>query len=173
MDGELTFWSFVPRARARLAEEFGYDDVSATELLLTLNRASGVVTYDLEAAVHRPAGRSWSSFRILYVLWLAGPLEAKKTAELTGLSRAALSNLLGPLAADGIVDRERDPDDGRSVRLSLSDAGRREIAETFRAHHEREIAWAAALSPDEQATLVRLLDKLVAHRDDLDVRHRS
>ncbi|WP_040156786.1 MarR family winged helix-turn-helix transcriptional regulator [Mobilicoccus massiliensis] len=170
---ETTFWSFVARARERLAQEHGYQDVLATELLLKLNRASGIVTYDLEASVHRPRGRAWSAFRILYVLWLAGPLEAKKAAELAGLSRAALSNLVGPLVADGVVHRERDPDDGRAVRLSLTPAGTDEIAATFRIQHEREIAWAGALSRQEQKTLIALLDKLVADRDDLGPRRRS
>lgn len=170
---ESAFWSFVPRACRRLADEHGYDDVGATELLLTLNRASGIVTYDLESTVHRPRGRSWAAFRILYVLWLAGPLEAKGAAELSGLSRAAVSNLLGPMVSEGVISRERDPDDGRSVRLALTGAGEAEIAETFRAHHERERAWSAALTEDERQTLVGLLDKLVSTRSDLDVNHRS
>lgn len=168
-----TFWSFVARARERLAREHGYENVLATELLLTLNRASGIVTYDLEASIHRPGGRSWSAFRILYVLWLAGPLEAKKAAELAGLSRAALSNLTGPLVADGALNRERDPHDGRSVRLSLTPAGQEEIEATFARQHDREIAWASALSEPEQETLIALLDKLVAQRDDLAPRRRS
>ncbi|MDO5627874.1 MAG: MarR family transcriptional regulator, partial [Mobilicoccus sp.] len=146
MGADSAFWSFVPRACARLAEEHGYDEVGATELLLTLNRASGIVTYDLESTIHRPRGRSWAAFRILYVLWLAGPLEAKGVAELSGLSRAALSNLLGALVEQGVVARERDPDDGRAVRLSLTAAGDAEITETFAAHHEREKAWASALT---------------------------
>lgn len=165
-------WTFVDLAKERLARDVGVDDVGATELLLTLNRASGIVTYDLEATVHRPRGRSWAAFRVLYVLWLAGPLEAKKVAELAGLSRAALSNLLGGLVRSGTVAREADPSDGRVARLSLTQVGTDEITETFQAHHEREVAWATALDDDERATLVRLLGKLVAGRSDFDVTHR-
>ncbi|WP_409484274.1 MarR family winged helix-turn-helix transcriptional regulator [Arsenicicoccus dermatophilus] len=168
---ELDFWSFVRLARTRLVQE-GFADARASELLLTLNRASGIVTYDLEASVHRPAGRSWSAFRILYVLWLAGALEPRRVAELTGLTRAAVSNLVGPLVDQGVVWREPAPDDRRSVRLGLTGAGVTEIRCLFEAQHQREIAWAAALSEEEQRTLTGLLDKLVGGRDDLVARLR-
>ena len=168
---ELDFWSFVREARDRLTDA-GYADPGATELLLTLNRASGIVTYDLESSIHRPAGRSWSAFRILYVLWLAGAMEPKRVAELTGLNRAAVSNLTGGLVDDGLVCREPAPHDGRSVRLGLTPRGVEEIRTLFAAQHEREQAWAAALSPAEQHVLVTLLDKLVGARDDVAPRLR-
>lgn len=168
----LDFWTFASLARRRLADEFGYERAEVTELLLMLNRASGIVTYDLESTVHRPRGRSWAAFRVLYVLWLAGPIEAKGAAELTGMSRAALSNLLRSLVEDGVVSRERDPEDGRSIRLALTPAGEAEITEAFRAHHDREVDWAGGLTESEQTQLVGLLDKLVAGRTDLDIRRR-
>src|SRR5690348_2768644 len=59
----LDFWSFVASATRTLADEHGFGQQRATEVLLTLNRASDLVTYDLEASVHRPRGRSWSAFR--------------------------------------------------------------------------------------------------------------
>lgn len=85
--GVLNFWSFIELANKRLATEHGFRDQLATEVLLTLNRASNVVTYDLESSIHRPRGWSWSSFRLLFVTWLAGPIEPKAAAELTGMSR--------------------------------------------------------------------------------------
>ncbi|GAA1245532.1 MarR family transcriptional regulator [Prauserella halophila] len=171
--GGLDFWSFVELANRRLAEEYGFKHQLATELLLTLNRASNIVTYDLEASVHRPHGLSWSGFRLLFVTWLAGPLEAKKAAELTGMSRAAVSNLAKTLVADGSLNRESGVRDGRSVLLSLTDAGHRDMIEVFREHNEREDEWAGVLSPEEQRILVMLLDKLVTSRDQFDVRGRN
>src|SRR3546814_9763194 len=52
-------------------------------------------------SIHRPRGWSWSSFRLLFVTWLAGPIEPKAAAKLTGMSRAAVSNLSKSLLADG------------------------------------------------------------------------
>ena len=168
----LDFWSFVRLAESRL-RELGYAHPQATELLLTLNRASGVVTYDLEATVHRPRGRSWASFRLLYVVWLAGPVESRKAAELTGMSRAAVSNLTGALADDGVLSRTPHERDGRAVVLALTAAGEREMITTFEAQNEREQAWAEGLTDAERRTLVRLLDKLVAGRDRIGARGRS
>jgi MarR family transcriptional repressor of emrRAB len=171
--GDLDFWSFVELANGRLAQEYGFRHQLATEVLLTLNRASNLVTYDLEASVHRPRGRSWSGFRLLFVTWLAGPLEAKKAAELTGMSRAAVSNLTKTLVTDGLLERTPGEHDGRSVLLSLSEAGHAEMVETFRAHNEREYEWVNVLSETEQRILVMLLDKLITKRDQFDVRGRS
>jgi DNA-binding MarR family transcriptional regulator len=170
---ELDFWSFIRLAQRRLADEYGFPGRLATELLLTLNRASGIVTYDLEAAVHRPRGRSWSGFRLLFVVWLAGPLEAKKAAELTGMSRAAVSSLTKTLVGQGLMDRTPGERDGRSVLLSLTERGRREMLETFHAQHRREQEWAGVLTEAEQRILIMLLDKLVTNRDQFDVRGRS
>ncbi|MFJ9562812.1 MarR family winged helix-turn-helix transcriptional regulator [Streptomyces fuscichromogenes] len=167
------FWSFVELANRRLTEEYGFEHPLATRVLLTLNRASNIVTYDLEASVHRPRGGNWSTFRLLFVTWLAGPLEAKKAAELTGMSRAAVSNLTKTLVADGLLDRTPGEHDGRSVLLSLTEQGRRTMVETFREHNEREYLWADALTELEQEILVMLLDKLISRRGRFEARERS
>lgn len=169
---ELDFWSFVELARRRLRDEYGIADTDATQLLLSLNRASGVVTYDLEASAHRPRGRSWAVFRLMHVLWLTGPLESRKVAELCGMTRAGVTNLTKPLITEGVVERQPHHRDGRSVVLGLSADGQREAEEAFAAHHARERQWAAGLTTAEQHTLVRLLAKLIAHRPDLEVRGR-
>jgi DNA-binding MarR family transcriptional regulator len=169
---ELDFWSFVELAGGRLAEEFGFPHRLATRLLLTLNRASAIVTYDLESTVHRPRGHSWAGFRLLFVTWLAGPLEPTAAARLTGMSRAAVSNLTKPLIADGLLARTPAERDGRSVRLSLTDAGRAEMLEVFRAHNEREREWAGVLTDAEQQILVLLLNKLIAGSDRFGARGR-
>lgn len=159
---ELDFWSFVEQANRRLAEEYGFSHLLATEVLLTLNRASDVVTYDLEAAVHRPRGRSWSAFRLMFVVWLAGPLESSAAARLSGLSRAAVSNLTKQLVSDGLLDRTPSEVDRRSVRLSLTVAGQAEMVSVFQEHNEREFGWTNVLTEEEQTILVLLLNKLIS-----------
>ncbi|MEU6644116.1 MarR family transcriptional regulator [Saccharomonospora sp. NPDC046836] len=169
---DLDFWSFIALANRRLAGEYGFRHQLATQVLLTLNRASDLVTYDLEAAVHRPRGRSWSAFRLMFVVWLAGPLEPSGAARLTGMSRAAVSNLTKTLVADGLLDRTPGERDGRSVRLSLTPAGHEEMVAVFSEHNEREFRWAGALTEEEQRILVMLLDKLITGHSAPDVRGR-
>lgn len=166
------FWSFVQRASDRLSATGHSTEPAATELLLSLNRASALVTYDLESVVHRPRGRSWAAFRLLFAVWLAGPLESRRAAELSGMSRAQVSNLTGPLVDSGLLTRQPDPVDRRGVRLELTETGRTEITALFAAQHEREQRWAAALTTDEQQTLVRLLNKLITDREGFEVRGR-
>ncbi|MBT2206614.1 MULTISPECIES: MarR family winged helix-turn-helix transcriptional regulator [Actinomadura] len=172
-DAELDFWSFVDLAGRRLSEEFGFPHRAATRLLLTLNRASAIVTYDLESTVHRPRGHSWSAFRLLFVTWLAGPLEPGRAATLAGMSRAAVSNLAKTLVADGMMVRTPGERDGRSVILSLTDQGGKAMLDIFTGQNERERQWASVLTEAEQQILIMLLDKLIAGRDRFDVRERS
>ncbi|MEU9017414.1 MarR family winged helix-turn-helix transcriptional regulator [Actinomadura sp. NPDC048394] len=170
---DLDFWSFVDLAGGRLADEFGFPHRLATRLLLTLNRASAIVTYDLESTVHRPRGHSWAGFRLLFVTWLAGPLEPGRAAALAGMSRAAVSNLAKTLVADGLMVRTPGERDGRSVILSLTEDGRRRMLEIFAGQHERERQWAGVLTETEQRMLIMLLEKLIEGRHAFDVRERS
>jgi MarR family transcriptional regulator, negative regulator of the multidrug operon emrRAB len=170
---EPDFWSFIETANTKLATEYGFEHQLATEVLLTLNRASNIVTYDLEASIHRPRGWSWSSFRLLFVTWLAGPIEPKRAAELTGMSRAAVSNLSKTLIADGLLARTPDETDGRSVRLALTEDGHARMIESFADQNERENAWASVLTEPEQRILVMLLNKLITNRSQFDVKGRN
>ncbi|TMQ94731.1 MarR family transcriptional regulator [Actinomadura soli] len=171
--GALDFWSFVDLAGRRLSDEFGFPHRVATRLLLTLNRASAIVTYDLESTVHRPRGHSWAAFRLLFVTWLAGPLEPGRAATLAGMSRAAVSNLAKTLVADGMLARTPGERDGRSVILSLTEHGHRAMLEIFTAQNERERQWADVLTETEQQMLIMLLDKLIEGREHVDARERS
>ena len=76
--GRLDFSTFIELAKTRLGFEFGSGGLSATEVLLTLNRASMAITYDLESAVHRPRGLSWASFRLLFRHLAGRPPGARK-----------------------------------------------------------------------------------------------
>jgi DNA-binding MarR family transcriptional regulator len=106
------------------------------------------------------------------VVWLAGPLEPSGAARLTGMSRAAVSNLAKGLVADGLLARAPDERDGRSVQLSLTAAGHAEMVDVFREHNEREAGWTDALTEAEQRILVMLLDKLITARRGFDARNR-
>jgi MarR family transcriptional repressor of emrRAB len=169
----LDFWTFIELAKTRLGLEFGSAGQLATELLLTLNRASMVVTYDLEGTIHRPRNLSWASFRLLFVTWLAGPLEPKKVAELAGMTKPAVSNLAKSLVGTGLLTRTPDERDGRSVQLALTAEGHRQMADIFAEQSAREQAWAGVLTQAEQQVLVILLNKLIAGRSDFDIRTRS
>jgi DNA-binding MarR family transcriptional regulator len=135
-------------------------DRSAMAMVLLLTRVASGLVYDLESTVHRPAGWSWSAWRLLFTIWVAGPQESRRAAELSGMSRAAVSSLTNTLSAAGLLDRTPGSADGRSVILALSEKGTAAIEETFLRHNAREAEWARLLDPGDLADLNRLLAKL-------------
>ncbi len=169
----LDFWTFVDYAVEQTCRQLPDADPDSMRVVLMLHRAAEMLVYDLEASVHRPRGLSWPGFRVLFVLWVAGPLESRRVAELTGMSRAAVSALVKTLERDGFLRRRHLEHDRRMVELSLSETGEVEIATTFRAHNRREQLWAQGLSAEEQETMIVLLRKIMDRRTHEDVRTRS
>lgn len=168
----LDYLSFVDFAVRKTTGELPSVDPVAMRLVLTLHRVTSALVYDLESAVHRPSGWSWPGFRVLFVLWLAGPLESKRVAELSGMSRAAVSALVNTLQRDGMVTRTQAEHDRRAVLLNLTESGHTAIVGAFRAHNEREQAWVSALTEPERATLIGLLEKLTNAADDVAPKRR-
>lgn len=159
--GDTAFLSFAQVALDTTTERMPEVDRPAMTMVMLLHRVANSVVYDLESTVHRPAGWSWSAFRLLFTLWVAGPNESRRVAELTGMSRAAVSSLTKTLSAAGLLARDPDPNDGRAVVLSLTEPGSQALQTTFRAHNRREAEWANLLTPDELASLNSVLTKLV------------
>lgn len=154
------FLGFPEVAIELTAQRLPETDSSAQTMVLLLHRVASTVVYDLESTVHRPAGWSWSAFRLLFALWVSGPAEASRAAGVTGMSRAAVSSLAKTLAAAGLVARAADPRDRRSVVLSLTEDGTRRFEAAFREHNRRESEWAALLSEEERDVLNSILAKL-------------
>ena len=167
------FLSFTEVALDRAGERLPGIDRSAMAMVLLLHRVASAIVYDLESTVHRPAGWSWSAFRMLFTLWICGPQEAGRCAELAGMSRAAVSSLAKTLEAAGLVQRTDDPRDRRTVVLGLTADGTGRLAETFGTHNRRERDWAGLLTTEEVATLNGILGKLATAAQEQDwVRRR-
>ncbi|MFG1636443.1 TetR family transcriptional regulator [Pseudonocardia alni] len=167
-NGADGFLAFTDVALARAGDRLPGTDREAMALVLNLHRIAGSLVYDLESTVHRPAGWSWSAFRLLFTLWVAGGQEAGRAAELCGMSRAAVSSLANTLAAGELVRRTPAAGDRRTVHLSLTDAGTDRLVAAFGTHNRRESEWAALLGADDLAALNTLLVRLAraAHRAD-------
>ncbi|QUH02540.1 MarR family transcriptional regulator [Saccharopolyspora erythraea] len=169
----LDYISFVDYAVDRTSRELPEVDPVAMRLVLTLHRATSALVYDLESSVHRPRGLSWPGFRVLFVLWLAGPLEGKRVAELSGMSRAAVSALVKTLERDGTISRRQRERDRRVVSFELTEAGREAILGAYTAHNEREQAWASTLTRPERTILIGLLEKLATGSVSAEAKRRS
>ena len=135
-------------------------DLVAFSLVFTLVRAADRITYELDAA-QRPMGWTWPGFRVLFWIWLLGPLEPRRIAALVSASRASISSALNTLERDGFVVRSRDSRDRRLVTVELTARGREQILEAFKAVNSRERAWLAPFSAEEQESLAKLLGSLL------------
>lgn len=141
-----------------LAVDTSIDSFAATfNLVRTANR----IISDLEAQVHRTAGWSWAGFRVMFTIWVAGPLEPREISRLAGISRAAVSSVLNTLERDGLVERVRDRPDRRLVTTRLTATGRARLARAYAVQNRREQEWLAPLDPGELATFTSMLRRLL------------
>jgi DNA-binding MarR family transcriptional regulator len=98
-----------------------------TSLLATLlERRVARVTQLLRAGAH--AGRSVGSLLTLRRLDEDGPLRITDLAAAELVAQPTMTGIVRRLEQDGLVRRTADPDDARAVRVTLTDAGRDELA---------------------------------------------
>lgn len=131
----------------------------ALDAYIKLSRAAAAV----EARINRhlsDVDLSISQFGVLEALYHLGPMHQGDLAGKILKTSGNLTLVVENLAKRGLVERRRDPQDRRYVRILPTDAGRRLIADFFPQHAARVEATFAALDPDEQATLAALCRKL-------------
>jgi DNA-binding MarR family transcriptional regulator len=108
-------------------------------------------------------------FDILSTLRRSGPpyrLTAGALSDSSMVTSGAITNRIDRLEARGLVTRETDPANRRSVVITLSDAGWA-LIETVLAHHvAREEELLASLTAEEQKHLAALLRTLLIGLDD-------
>lgn len=141
-------------------------DHSAAESMLvsfSVVRTANRLQQDFETNVHRPAGLTWAAYRVLYSVAAMGPTTPAQLAQLSNVSAASISSVLNTLERNALVTREPSSEDGRSVVVHLTDAGRAAVNELAVRQNAREAAWMEVLTASEKRALVRLLHKLLVH----------
>ncbi|MEC8999496.1 MAG: MarR family transcriptional regulator [Actinomycetota bacterium] len=151
---------FLAQATERVAEAIDAD-LDLFHLSFVLTRVANRFARHVESAVHRPRGLSMAGFRVLFTLWVCGPLEPHRIAVLAGLSRASVSSVVNTLERDGYVERARQRGDRRLVTVTLIARGRRLVREAYVAQHAVERAQYADLTVAEQKVLTDLLGRLL------------
>jgi DNA-binding MarR family transcriptional regulator len=148
-------------AKARVGEVVPDADLSAFSVAFSIVRAAERLTLELET-VHKPMGWTWPGFRVLFWLWLLGPLEPRRIADVASSSRASVSSALNTLERNGFVVRSRGSVDGRTVTVELTDKGTERLAEAYGAANQREQELLAGFSAEERRVLAELLGRLLA-----------
>ena len=155
---------FEKDVKSRIAEEGPEFDAESSAVLFTLTRAANLLTADFDSTVWQRFGVSYPGFRVIFVISVSGPQEPRMIANLASVSRASVSSVINTLERDGYVLRKRESTDRRLVTVHLTDKGRQLWKNSFVYQNTRERQWAAALTREEQQTLVRLLKTLIHER---------
>jgi DNA-binding MarR family transcriptional regulator len=148
-------------AKARVGEVVPDADLTAFSVAFSIVRAAERLTLELET-VHKPMGWTWPGFRMLFWLWLLGPLEPRQIATAANASRASVSSALNTLERNGFVVRGHGSADRRLVTVELTDKGAERLAEAYGAANRRERELLAGFTPEERRTLAELLNRLLA-----------
>jgi DNA-binding MarR family transcriptional regulator len=109
---------------------------------------------------------SRTEYDVLYTLSKCrAPIRLRELNRRVLLSQPALSRMVDRMVERGFVQREADEQDGRSVLLSLTEAGGEQQRSTGRRHALNvSRTMNDAFAPDEMRELMRLCGKLVAYR---------
>lgn len=136
-------------------------DFRAMAAVSNLFRASAAVRRHMEHRVLAADRLSWTSFVVLWVLWVWGELESRDLAAAVGISRPTSTGVVTTLERRGYVQRQRNASDGRMVRVSLTPEGRKKIETLFPRFNEEEAAVTAHLEPGHQDQLASMLRSML------------
>jgi DNA-binding MarR family transcriptional regulator len=89
-------------------------------------------------------------------------MRPSEAAELAGLSKQTVNDLLGELERSGYLERRPHPADGRGRIIRLTSRGKRLQRTTHRISRELESAWAEQIGSERIASLKSTLQDMLA-----------
>lgn len=114
--------------------------------------------------LHKQLGLASGEFDVLATLLRSGPpyrLTPTTLFKSAMLTSGAMTNRLNRLEQRGLIERQPDPDDRRSLLVQLSDDGRELINRAVEHHLQLQIHLLKALQPEQQQQLNDLLRQLL------------
>ena len=139
-------------------------NVGPMGLIGRLGRLVRLMTREMEKtfAAH---GLTAASFDVLATLRRSGPPYRLSPGELLGtmmITSGTMTNRIDQLEKAGFVERTHNPDDGRSVIISLTDKGFTVVEAAVTDHVATQARLTSAVSAEENAVLDALLRKYLA-----------
>jgi DNA-binding MarR family transcriptional regulator len=117
----------------------------------------------------RPGGTlSHAHLRALFVLMADHEATAGTLAKAADLNPASVTAMIDQLEASGLVERRRDTHDRRSVLISLTDAGRRQVGEKDRMLRARAAEAFADVTDEELTTAIKVMERIASAMESLD-----
>ena len=152
--------AFDELAYERIRVELAGTDLTSFGAMVGLVRAAGRLEADFESVVHRPRGLTWAGFRLLYCLWVKGPMQTTELARTLFTTAPTVSSVLNTLERRGLIRRERLDHDRRGVAVHLTHEGEELFRSTFQAQQQREAQWLAGIAEEDLRVVARVLDAL-------------
>ncbi len=135
--------------------------MEAIAVVTNIYRVAQGLKNKMEQEILSEYGLSWTSFSILYDLWIWESLETKKLAESAGVTKATISNITNTLERKELCYRKVDDKDRRNTFVLLTDKGRKVIEELYPRFHTGEVDIVSCLSVTEQVSMANLLRRVV------------
>ncbi|MFH8336350.1 MarR family winged helix-turn-helix transcriptional regulator [Streptomyces sp. AM6-12] len=114
--------------------------------------------FERELAEHDVTVSQWA---VLISLYRGDATTTREVARYMGIDAGAVSRLVDRLAAKGLTTREPDPASRRTVRLTLTDAGRDLAPKLAKIADRNDAHFFAALEPDQRRQLESWIRHLV------------
>lgn len=132
--------------------------VSETRLWLRLLACCNLVEAELRSRMRAEFGSTLARFDVLNQV--ARPPEGPTMGELSErlmVTKGNITDVIGRLEAENLVERRRDAVDARVQRVHLTKAGQRSVAKMLPAHNE----WLAELMRDVDRRDLKALEELL------------
>jgi DNA-binding MarR family transcriptional regulator len=135
-------------------------DISVVEAMGAV-RVAGRMLHHLQERWADKHGLSEGRLGVLFRLFKCGSMPLGDLAADLDSTPRNITGLVDHLERDGMVERFPDPDDRRSVRARLTDAGRSQIESIWQEAFTHQLKLAAGMSKEELAQLRHLCLQLV------------
>jgi DNA-binding MarR family transcriptional regulator len=129
-----------------------------------LARAAVTTNDAFERLIDKPFNLNKVEFSLLMLLQANSAIPPKRLARALVVTAPKLTLLLDRLQGRGLIKRERNPLDGRSQHVVLTDKGRRLARDATAAVASMERVLLERLTAAEHAMLIELLGKLAAQK---------
>ena len=136
-------------------------DFEAMAVTSNLFRAANSVRNHLERTVLAKSDLTWTAFVVLWVVWIWEPIQTSNIAAEGGFSKATLSGVLTTLEGRGLLTRQKSPDDGRLVLVSLTPSGRRLMKKLFPEFNKEEQNITRHLATRDMPSAAQMLRELI------------
>ncbi|MGH2885829.1 MAG: MarR family winged helix-turn-helix transcriptional regulator [Solirubrobacteraceae bacterium] len=105
----------------------------------------------------RDEGLTLSQYELVRTLTNGDGLPSGKLAELAGIAPATATQILDGLERAALIERSRSPGDRRTVTITLTTKGRRQVEQKRRRIADRRRQFFESFAPEERAQTARLL----------------